>query len=129
MPKAIWIICDKRICTISVQITNVEMLDRVRQPTPTSCPPPTDRQTNSLRPTALTRAHADRVGVTSNAQGNKHSAAVEPWWISKKISETIEECHVGTKMSLCYYSAEIIVSIHQIKDRKTSKEMTLRADV
>lgn len=117
MPKAVWIICGKRICTAQSVYKSQTWKCLTESDSQLPLPALPHRQTDEFLKADSAHTRTRRhVGVTSNAQGNKHTAAVEPWWISKKISETIEECHLCTKMSLYYYSAEIIVTIHQIRD-------------
>lgn len=109
---------------------NVEMLDRVRQPTPTSCPPPqTDGQIPKGRQSSQTQTGR---GVTRKTPGNKHATAVGPRCVSKKIWGNIKERHVCANLRSFHYSAEIIIFAHQtlkLEWRKTSKEMILRPDV
>lgn len=70
--------------------------------------------------------------IIQNAQGNKHTAAAELRWVSKKISGNIKERHVCANLHWFYYFAEIIIFAHQtlkLEWWKTSKEKILRPDV
>lgn len=51
--------------------------------------------------------------IIQNAQGNKHTAAAELRWVSKKISGNIKERHVCANLHWFYYFAEIIIFAHQ----------------